>query len=255
MIKDKIFLIPKPISGSSVRLFCFPFAGGAASTFIPWIEPLAEEEVELVLVQPPGRGSRFGELPHTNMNSLMEELMQSVTFIASRIPYAFFGHSLGSRVAYELCYRLMSRRLPLPGCFIASGSRAPHLPKEKPDLYDLPEKEFIQKLRNMNGTPKELLENKLLMELVIPLLRADFKISDTYLAKKARMPFPILVFSGEDDRDIAPYQLESWNDLTTQCCELATFPGDHFFIDQCREQVLTKISSVLDRIFVLKARC
>lgn len=247
MINDKLFLIPKPISDPSVRLFCFPFAGGAANTFIPWVEPLAAEEVELVLIQPPGRGSRFGEPPHTNMDSLIEELMQYAAFITSHIPYVFFGHSLGSRVAYELCCRLMTSGLPLPEYFIASGSGAPHLPNEDACLHDLPQKEFIQQLKQLNGTPKELLENQALMELVTPLLRADFRISDTYQAKKICMPFPILVFSGEDERDITPYQLESWSDLSTQGCEWVQFPGDHFFIDQYCEQVLTQVSSALNR--------
>lgn len=240
-------MIPKPISDPSVRLFCFPFAGGAANTFIPWVEPLASEEVELVLIQPPGRGSRFGEPLHTNMNSLIEELIQNAAFITSHTPYVLFGHSLGSRVAYELCSRLMAIGLPLPEYFIASGSGAPHFPNESASLHDLPQKEFIQQLKQLNGTPKELLENQALMELVTPLLRADFKIAETYQAKKICMPFPIFVFSGEDDHDITLYHLELWGDLSTQGCEFVHFPGDHFFIEQYSEQVLTQVSSVLNR--------
>lgn len=255
MINDKLFLIPKPISDPGVKLFCFPFAGGAANTFIPWVEPLAAEDVELVLIQPPGRGSRFGEPPHTNMDSLIEELMQNSEFITSHVPYVLFGHSLGSRVAYELCCRLMANGLPLPEYFIASGSRAPHFPNESACLHDLPQKEFIQQLKKMNGTPQELLENQALMELVTPLLRADFEISDTYQAKKISMPFPIVVFSGKDDHDITPYHLEWWGDLSTQGCEFVHFPGDHFFIEQYREQVLTQVSSVLNRCSVSITRC
>jgi surfactin synthase thioesterase subunit len=255
LINDKLFLIPKPISDPSVRLFCFPYAGGTANTFIPWVEPLAAQDVELVLIQPPGRGSRFGEPPHTNMDSLIKELMKNEAFITSHIPYVFFGHSLGSRVAYELCSRLMNRGLPLPEYFIASGSRAPHSPNENDSLHDLPQKEFIQQLKQLNGTPKELLENQDLMDLVTPLLRADFKISETYQAKKICMPFPILVFSGVDDHEITPCHLELWSDLSTQGCELVQFPGDHFFIDQYSEQVLTQLSSVLNRSLASIARC
>lgn len=247
MINNKLFLIPKPISNPRVRLFCFPFAGGTANTFTPWVDPLAAEKIELILIQPPGRGARFGEPPHTSMDSLIKELMQHAEFITSRTPYVLFGHSLGSRVAYELCSRLMVSGLPLPEYFIASGSRAPHFPNENASLHDLPQKKFIQQLKELNGTPKELLENQALMELVTPLLRADFKISETYQAKKICMPLPILVFGGEDDHDITPYHLEMWGELSTQGCEVVQFLGDHFFIEQYCEQVLTQLSSVLSR--------
>lgn len=246
MINKKLFLIPKSISNPRIRLFCFPFAGGAANTYYPWADKF-NDQTELVLVQPPGRGPRIVEQPHDSMDSLVNELMQNSKFITSK-PYVFFGHSLGSRVAYELCCQLSRAGMPLPKYFIASGSRAPHIPKKESSIYELPDNEFIQELRNLNGTPKEVLSNRELMAILIPLLRSDFKISDSYQADRMRMPFPILVLYGENDTDINHDDLVAWGELSSIDHKLIKFPGDHFFINQCSNQVVAQVSLVLNKL-------
>lgn len=249
MHKNKIFIIPNPISHPKIRLFCFPFAGGGAYTFYPWVSKL-NDSVELVLIEPPGRGSRISEPPHQTMKALVNEIMQHSEFI-TQIPYVFFGHSLGSRVAFELSCQLKNLGKSMPEYFIASGSRAPHLPNEKGITYNLPQQEFIQELKSLNGTPKDVLSNSDLMDLLIPILRADFKIAETYQAQEVKMPYPILVLHGKEDSGIKPHQLAAWGELSSMGYLLSQLPGDHFFINQFRSEVIAHVSDVLSRVFNL----
>lgn len=246
MNNKKLFIIPNPISNPKIRLFCFPFAGGSVSTYMPWVKHFGDG-VELVLVQPPGRGSRITEQPHDNMSSLIDELMDNASYI-TRVPFILFGHSLGSRVAFELSCQLKFSGMLLPEYFIASGSRAPHLPNEMSSIYDLPHDEFIQKLEELNGTDKKILFNQELMKLLVPLLRADFKIADNYQANKIGMPFPILVLHGKDDIGIQPDQVAAWRELSEIDYKLVQLNGDHFFINQYRGSVIAQVISVVNKV-------
>jgi surfactin synthase thioesterase subunit len=173
--------------------------------------------------------------------------MAHAGFITS-LPYVVFGHSLGSRVAFELCNRLAKVQLPLPRFFIGSGSRAPHLASLKKPTYDLPDAEFMQELSELNGTPKEVLHNHELMQLLLPLLRADFKIADTYQAQAVQHPFPIWVFHGEQDVGITADQLQSWTELSSVECTFSYFPGDHFFVMEHSNRVVPQVVAVTQQV-------
>jgi surfactin synthase thioesterase subunit len=252
MLKDpkltplKLFVVPKPVTHPRLRIFCFPFAGGGANVYMPWVARM-RDDVEMVLIQPPGRGARMLEPPHEQMDAFVDELAQHAGYF-TETPYVFFGHSLGSRVAFELSLLLQSLGMALPEYFIASGSRAPHLPNEKRWVHDLPHAEFLEELASLNGTPREVLENKELMELLVPVLRADFKIADTYRAKAVKMPFPILVLNGRDDDGITPDQISAWQDLTGSDYASIELPGDHFFIIEYGDRVVPIVSSVLEKV-------
>ena len=244
--RNKIFLTPKPSASPKIRLFCFPFAGGSAATYLPWVESFGKE-VELVFFQPPGRAYRISEPPHDDMDSLVDELMEHASYI-TRIPYVVFGHSLGSRVAYELICRLQSLGLPLPKYFIASGSRAPHLPNEKEPICDLPHNKFVLELERLSGTPKEILSNSELLELLTPALRADFRIAETYQAKATTIQTPMLVLHGEDDNDIKSEQVTAWSELSQHETTITYLPGDHFFINHYRTLTIEKVQAVLNKV-------
>jgi surfactin synthase thioesterase subunit len=243
IVSSKWFVIPKKISQPSLRIFCFPYAAGSASTYIPWAEKLPSS-VELVAIQPPGRSTRIFEAPHDEMNSLVLELINEISLLED-CPCVFFGHSLGSRVAYEVMYQGMKRGLRLPEHFIASGSRAPFIPIRKDPIHDLPEVDFIDAISALNGTPKAILENDELMKLCLPLLRADFKIAELYEAKKAKFCCPVTVLGGEDDSDVTSADLLAWGDLFTSKPEINMLPGGHFFIENNKEMVINKVVSIL----------
>ncbi|OEE65941.1 hypothetical protein A1OO_09025 [Enterovibrio norvegicus FF-33] len=237
------FVIPAPNAQAKMRLFCFPYAGGNAATFQAWTQVLPTF-VELVIVQPPGRASRLLEPAINNMHEMTTELLKFSKDITS-LPYVLLGHSLGSRVAYQLAVELIEQHYPSPIHFIASGSRAPHTVKTSERICDLPDKLFLDKIAAMNGTPKEVMMNKELMELLLPMLKADFSISDNYQASQSPLPCDITALAGTDDEQVSEKQLVAWAELTSTEFKSMHFHGGHFFIDTCASQVTDAISSLL----------
>lgn len=244
-MQNKWFIIPKPNVNADLRLICFPYAGGNASTYMSWVQSLPAN-VELVIVQAPGRGMRMCEPAFTDMQDLVSDLMKSMPKVLNK-PYILFGHSLGSRIAFELMSQLKTFSYALPQHFIASGSRGPHIKSNKKPIFHLDEPEFIAELKKLSGTPVDVLENKELMELFLPLLRADFEIADKYCyAATADFNCPISVLGGEDDIEISLLQLESWGELFTSKPEVYLLPGNHFFIDSNKDLVLQKVTRIID---------
>jgi len=243
-MKNKWFVIPKPNINADLQLICFPYAGGSASTFLPWIKNLPVN-VELIIIQAPGRGARMGELAYSDMQALIEDLIKIIPSVLNK-PYILFGHSLGSRIAFELMNQLKTLNHALPQHFIASGSRGPHHKCMKEPIYDLPHHEFIEELKHLNGTPQAVLENKELMELFLPLLKADFEIADRYCyTGKVRFNCPISVFGGEDDVEICLSKLNSWGDFFETDAEVHMFPENHFFIDSQSKLVQQKVNDII----------
>lgn len=238
-----LFVIPKPVFNPRLRLFCFPYAGGSASAYIAWTE-LLPKDVEVVLLQPPGRGSRFSEVAHENMESFTSEIVAEQDFV-TEIPYVFFGHSLGCRVAFEVAKELQSRGLLLPQHFVASGSRAPHLTQELEAIHSLPELEFVNKLKRLNGTPEEVLQNKELMQLMLPSLRTDFRIAELHVSNPQTLACPITIFYGTEDDNVVIEKLNAWQELSKFTINTFAFKGGHFFINEANNQVLTKLTDIL----------
>jgi surfactin synthase thioesterase subunit len=135
--------------------------------------------------------------------------------------------------------------LPAPVTFIGSGSRAPHLRKRKPPIYDLPKPQFIAALRELNGTPDEVFESRELLDLLDPLLRADFKIAETYCAAPVPLDCRVVVLTGVDDYEVSWEEAERWRDLSARGCDVHRFPGGHFFIEENRSLVLERINKVI----------
>jgi medium-chain acyl-[acyl-carrier-protein] hydrolase len=243
-MNNKWFVIPKPNINADLKLICFPYAGGSASTFIPWIKMLPDN-VELIIIQAPGRGARMGEKVYSDMQDLIGDLIKIIPTILNK-PYILFGHSLGSRIAFELMNQLKGITHTLPVHFIASGSRGPHQECMKEPIHDLPPGEFIEELKNLNGTPKVVLENKELMELFLPLLKADFEIADRYhYTGEARFNCPISVLGGEDDVNICLSKLSSWGNFFEADADVHFVPGGHFFIDSHSILVQQKVNEII----------
>ena len=239
---DKLFFVVKPVTNPSVRIFCFPFAGGSVNTYFSWKDEFADD-VELVLVQPPGRGARILEKAHESMQDYTGELLKHQDYMTN-VPYILFGHSLGAKVAFELAIHLIDNNCPAPVSLVASGSRAPHTSSRKVPTFDLPDDEFIHEIHGLNGTPIEIMQNEEMMGLVLPVLRADLKVAETYLSEKHAMPFPIVVFSGDSDPSINDEEVHAWQELSEFEVEMNMLPGDHFFINQ-HGKVLTERIALL----------
>lgn len=229
-----------------LRLFCFPYAGGSALIFRGWQEVLPPS-VEVVPVQLPGRGARLREAPFTDLNALVGALLP---VLGSRLdkPFAFFGHSMGAAIAFEAARRLRLERGAEPQHLFVSARRAPHLPDAERPLHDLPEQEFIEELRRLNGTPPEVFEHPELMQMMLPLLRADFSISETYVfEQRPSLSCPVKAFGGLRDPHVEQAGLEAWREHTAGAFNLCMFDGDHFFINAATQQLLRLIAGALSQ--------
>jgi medium-chain acyl-[acyl-carrier-protein] hydrolase len=162
-------------------------------------------------------------------------------------PFVFYGHSMGAVVGFELAHGIRDRMGVEPAHLIVSGRQPPGVPDSHSPSYNLPEAEFIDWLRRMNGTPKEVLENRQLMEIMLPLLRADFQLCETYeCPPRPPLSCPVTALRGVDDPDVQ--SLDAWCEVTTGRCSIRVFPGDHFFLHTYEKQLLELISRELQRV-------
>jgi surfactin synthase thioesterase subunit len=245
-MKNSWFLTPRPVSQPALQLFCFPYAGGNSTTFTGW-EQSFPANVELVLVQPPGRHSRLFEYPYDTMHELIEVMHQHF-LKALKSKFVLFGHSLGSYVAFELMQQLSISNGPVPEHFIASASRSPYPDFSKDSAYDLPYDEFVDYLRKLGGTPDGVLQNKELLELYLPTLRADFKIADTYSVSDDRLfDIPVSVLNGDKDDMITEESLQDWGRYFTSKPDRLTIAGGHFYLEEQKHEVLIYLKKIVRR--------
>ena len=230
-----------------LRMFCFPYAGGGAAIYRGW-ESYVPPGVEILAIQPPGRGNRFREPPFDRLNHLVAATADAMEPFLD-LPFVLFGHSLGAFVSFELAHLLGSQfGIKVPHLFV-SGARAPQLRRNRHNIHDLPEDEFITELKTLNGTPPEVLENPELMHMISKTLRADFAVAETYSSSHAEpLHCPITVFGGLDDTLAAREDLEAWRVHTTSSFDLYQLPGDHFFIHTSHSLILRIVSRELTRL-------
>lgn len=226
-----------------LRLFCFPYAGGGAAIYRPWIQEMPPQ-IETCPVQLPGREQRLREKPFTQIAPLVEALAEGLAPLLDDMPFAFFGHSMGAIIAYELTHRLAPERRPKH--LLVSARRAPQLPPKDEPTYNLPPAEFRAKLREMEGTSPEVLEHEELMELMEPLLRADFELNDSYPpSEHPPLAAPITAFGGLTDGEVERQALEAWGELTTGPFRLRMFVGGHFYLHQQKGSLIAAVSESL----------
>ena len=227
----------KPNPNAQLRLFCFHHAGGGTLSFRNWdteLFPIAE----VYLIQLPGRERRLSDAAFTRIELLIQELKVAILPYLKQ-PFAFFGYSMGSLVAFELTRHLRRDNQLHPSHLFVSARRAPQLPKTKRPIHQLPDAEFVEELRRLNGTPKEILANDELMELFMPTLRADFAVIETYnYYDEVPLRCPITAFGGSDDTEASREDLEAWKLQTSNNFNLHILPGDHFFLYSARSSLL-----------------
>lgn len=233
-----------PAPDARVRLFCFPYAGGSASTFREWPKALSPG-VEVRAVQVPGRGPRLHEPPFRDVYALVEAFLPVMARYLDK-PFAFFGHSMGGAIAFELSRRLRRACGVEPRHLFISARRAPHLELKGPVIYNLPELEFREELRQLGGTPAEVLEHPELMEMIVPLLRADISLSQTYKCDtRHSLTCPMTIFGGLRDEYDELEGLAVWREHTVGPFNLKMFEGDHFFINTAQRSILDAVETAL----------
>lgn len=221
------------------RLFCFPYAGAGSSVFRGWRHLLPSIDVKPVTL--PGHGERVTAPLHRRMGPLVDVLCAQLKPLIDR-PFALFGHSMGALVAFEVARSLQAAG-NVPQHLFASGCRAPgYVNDGREALHRLSETEFVDRIASMRGTPPEVLRDRGLMEMFVPILKADFEIVETYRpAPGAPLACPITAVGGlEDIDDIPVNMLTGWQEQTAAGFVHHMVPGDHFFIHH-RAELLSQI--------------
>jgi medium-chain acyl-[acyl-carrier-protein] hydrolase len=237
--------VSSPRPAVRLRLICLPPAGGGASRYRDWPAHLPED-VEVVSVQLPGRESRFTEHPLTSMEQLVDPLLEGLTsYLTLTRPFALFGHSMGALIAFELTRRMRSWDLA-PVHLFASGCRAPHLPSRSPDWHTLPDPEFLVVIKRLGGIPPELLAEPQFLDAMLPALRSDCTLVETYSPLPAApLRCPVTAFGGLRDPKAFPEDVQAWSTHTTGPFQAHFLPGDHFFINSARQELLRLVASAL----------
>ena len=235
----------KPNRRASVRLFCFPYAGGGDFIFRSW-QRILPDTIEICPLQLPGRGSRITEPPYTKIDELVRNAGEALAPHLDK-PFALFGHSMGALIGFELAHHLITYYSAQPIHLFVSGRCSPQSRNDPldPKLFD---SALPGMLRCYNGTPEEALENPELMELVLPVLRADVVLCKSYIyTPMPPFSFPITAFGGLDDHGVPRRFIEGWREHTTARFALRMLPGDHFFLNTSRLLLLEAISKELSQ--------
>lgn len=241
------FALPRPNPAARLRLFCFPYAGAGATVFYPWTRALPAE-VEICPVQLPGREARMAEPPYTDVMELVERIGSEIRPFVDR-PFAFFGHSNGAIVSFELARLFRREGRAMPEHLFLSGRPASQVPSRHPRVFDLPDAEFVEQLRRLEGTPEEVLNNPELMQLLTPLLRADFSLAETYAYQpEPPLAVPISAYGGAVDKDVNEDEVRAWGEQTSAAFHCRIFPGGHFFLNENRDELLAELSRELGPI-------
>jgi medium-chain acyl-[acyl-carrier-protein] hydrolase len=237
----------QPRADAAMRLFCFPYAGGGASAFRGWARDLPPQ-VDVCLVQYPGRETRITEPVHTALSTLVRAAADGLAPLLDR-PFAFFGHSMGALVAFELARLLQREGKRAPARLFVSAFRSPLLPFHTLLPFDLPTEEFKRRLRALDGTPKEALDSPELMDFILPILRADCQVCDQYrIVDRSPLPCPITALGGLDDPEGGRDEMAQWQDLSAPGFALQMFEGGHFYQHGCRDELLATLRQALQAL-------
>ncbi|MGW0811124.1 thioesterase II family protein [Nonomuraea sp. NPDC002799] len=228
-----------------MRLFCLPYAAGSAERVYEGWQPALPAGIEVIPLELPGRGRRFRDrlLPHAD--ALVADALPRVLPFGGE-PFALFGHSLGAILAFELARVLEHEHGHVAERLLVSGHDAPDAPRVPNLDYLLPDRRFKARLRELDGTPPVVLENDEVMEVLLPLLRADFSaVGQWEYVPGPPLSCPITVFSGADDPEVDPATLAGWERQSTAGCRVHLLPGGHFFLNEIPDRLLPLVAGGL----------
>ena len=245
MLRTERWLVrTKARQSPRLRLFCFPYAGGGASIYRTWSNYLPDD-IEVCPIHLPGRETRIKEPAFTRVGPLVHVLAH-VLQSNMDVPFAFFGHSMGALLSFELARYLRQAQMPEPKHLFVSAHRAPQLPDMRLKVSHLPDNEFLNHLLRLGGTPSEILRETELMHIMLPTLRADFILCELYTyTSEPPFTYPITAFGGIDDKTVSEQELQAWREQTTSDFALHMFPGDHFFLREHARELVQVIGDAL----------
>ncbi|MBK3497212.1 thioesterase [Viridibacillus sp. YIM B01967] len=231
----------------NTKMFCIPYAGGSANTYYQWKRYITDH-IELVPVELAGRGSRIRDPFYPDVDAAVEDIYQTVfRQLNDNEPYYLFGHSMGSILVYELCRKIQATGKRQPEHIFFSGRDAPSNHKVTEIVHHLPDQEFIKKVKLYGGMDERILENSALLDLFLPIMKADFKIIENYgyLSIKELIKSDISILIGKEDAFLTEEKVKMWAEETSKNCEIYAFEGGHFFLFEHPEKVAACINDII----------
>ncbi|WP_052442944.1 thioesterase II family protein [Streptacidiphilus neutrinimicus] len=240
-------VVPRP--AARLRLLCFHPAGSGTSFYRPWAGRLPAD-IEVSAVSLPGREARYREPLQSDYSVLLSSLYAALrpTLAADRRPYALFGHSMGALLAYGVALTAARLGDPGPERLLLSGMGGPGTVPPKPGRPKWSDEALVADLREMGGTPEEVLAEPELLHWILPVLRADYSVCDTFRAAPPSGPLltcPLTLMGGADDHATPP-ELARWAEVTAGPATQYTFPGGHFYLtEESPDAVLATLTTEL----------
>ena len=233
-------LIRSPNPAARLRLFCCPYAGGGTATYRDWSTWLPAD-IEVAAVQLPGREWRMQDALLDNMQALAVDVVDSLQPMLDK-PFALLGTSMGGLLIFEVARRLRTLGLPAPRCLMPLACGAPHTPESKL-FHHLPDAELLAEIRDFGVMADETAENEELLELVLPILRADCVAHETYHYSEAPpFDFPIWVYGGMGDETMERARLDAWAIHTCAESRVHMINGGHLFVDERSDLLLQSLA-------------
>lgn len=219
----------RPQPTARTRLVCFPFAGGGANIYRRWPD-VFPTNLEIHAVQLPGREARLQEDCAQTAADVSNAVIAELLGLSRQLPLILFGHSMGSLLAYDAALRLKTHYAQEPRALCVSGRQAPHV-RFGGSLHLQPDARLIEEIKRFNGTPAAVFEDTEMRNIVLPMLRGDYKLLETYRAPAGVLTCPIITCIGDRDSEAAPGQMKAWCELTQGPCSHQVLPGGHFYIN------------------------
>jgi medium-chain acyl-[acyl-carrier-protein] hydrolase len=233
----------KPIENPRLRLICFPYAGSGPVVFHKWVNYLPQD-IEVWGVRLPGRDVRYREPAFTSLSPLVSTLADEISPFMD-VPFIIFGHSMGALISFELVHSWRETGGPQPVHVVLSGHRAPHRPPLNPPVHNSDKHTFLNRIKNLGGTPEKFFSMNDLVDLMMPAMRADFSVWETYeYQEKIPLELPITVFGGRNDSEATESDFVAWQDYTKSDFNLHIFDGGHFYF----QDDLTPLMDVITKI-------
>ena len=221
----------KPIrvsNDATIDLICFPYAGSGASIFYSWANYL-NPKINIYGFQAPGKEDRISEDLIEDLNTLVQNAVQELKQLIQR-PFVLFGHSLGSVLAFEITKKLEAEQFA-PQLLVLSGRPPPKFGLKMSPISHLADKELIEELHKLEGTDSRILENAELMELLLPIIRTDFRISESYKGSAdSKINSPLIAIGSKNDPWINEIEFNEWKDYSKNTTKIQFFPGGHFYL-------------------------
>lgn len=238
------YRIYQPRPAATHRVILLPHAAGSASFFRQWARALPDH-IEAVAVQYPGREERIGDNMIDTMEALVTQLAPQLSQVLDK-PYVLFGHSMGGAIAYELYRQLEQLGLPLPEHLVISAIEGPSR-HHTGNLHQQDDQALIQEMQRLDGTRVDLEAFPELADMILPLMRNDYRLIETYQPVQHKKPIKtaITVLTGDEDKELDVGDAEAWKQETTGSFAIKSFSGGHFYLVPQQDEVIATLTRLV----------